>query len=530
MATFPGAISTDSDLYIAVNQTTTQLSDNPLSNSATTVNVTATAAFPTVGFISIDAEIIKYTGKTATSFTGCTRASDGTTAASHVQNSQVYHNVIAVHHNALKDEIKATQQNISDRFGLSSTQISAPLGTAALPTYSFTGDSNTGIYSSSADTIVISVGGVATTQFDTTQLFTNVPIKAGPGTAGGPSHSFSADPDTGMYNIGPNNIGIATNGVKVLDITTSRLGINTTPIKVLDVRGATDGLLLMAPSDDVTPTADIFQITNAALSNVFQIAKNGTIHTSLGTAALPSFSLLGDTDTGFYGIAANQLGASVGGIKALDITATSTIVTGASSSNLHVLSTDASGVDIRFLASGTSTAYIQTQSNHPIVMTTNNGVDALVISTSQAVGIRGTATNDNATTGFVGQFISSTLGVTNVTTSAAFVDATSISLTAGDWDVSGQIIFQTGTGVVTAGTALAISINSGNTTTDHVRGDNVMEPLIPTATVNSCGTISEYRMSLSATTTVYLKTKATLSVPTTTNYQVLGRISARRRR
>jgi hypothetical protein len=112
MAIYPGAGASDSNLYIAVNATSTQLTDNPLSNSATTVNVTDATAFPTVGFISIDNEIISYTGKTGTSFTGCGRGADGTTAASHVQNSQVFHNVIAAHHNALKDEVIAVEVDL----------------------------------------------------------------------------------------------------------------------------------------------------------------------------------------------------------------------------------------------------------------------------------------------------------------------------------------------------------------------------------------------------------------------------------
>jgi hypothetical protein len=117
MAIYPGAGASDSNLYIAVNATSTQLTDNPLSNSATTVNVTDATAFPTVGFISIDNEIISYTGKTGTSFTGCGRGADGTTAASHVQNSQVFHNVIAAHHNAPKDEIIAVEADLVSAFG-----------------------------------------------------------------------------------------------------------------------------------------------------------------------------------------------------------------------------------------------------------------------------------------------------------------------------------------------------------------------------------------------------------------------------
>ena len=67
---------------------TTQL-DGSLNNSATTITVDATAAFPTSGRIDIDTELITYSGKTATTFTGCVRGANGSTAASHLDNAVV---------------------------------------------------------------------------------------------------------------------------------------------------------------------------------------------------------------------------------------------------------------------------------------------------------------------------------------------------------------------------------------------------------------------------------------------------------
>jgi len=67
---------------------TTQL-DGALNSSATTITVDATAAFPTSGRIDIDTELITYSGKTATTFTGCVRGVNGSTAASHLDNAVV---------------------------------------------------------------------------------------------------------------------------------------------------------------------------------------------------------------------------------------------------------------------------------------------------------------------------------------------------------------------------------------------------------------------------------------------------------
>lgn len=54
-----------------------------LNAASTTINVTDTTQFPASGTLLIDAEIITYSGKTSTSFTGCVRGTNGSTAAVH---------------------------------------------------------------------------------------------------------------------------------------------------------------------------------------------------------------------------------------------------------------------------------------------------------------------------------------------------------------------------------------------------------------------------------------------------------------
>lgn len=54
-----------------------------LTSSATTVTVVDTAGWPDAGYLHIGREAIRYTGKTATTFTGCTRAALGTLACAH---------------------------------------------------------------------------------------------------------------------------------------------------------------------------------------------------------------------------------------------------------------------------------------------------------------------------------------------------------------------------------------------------------------------------------------------------------------
>jgi hypothetical protein len=60
-----------------------------ISNSANTIPVASTTQFQNTGVILIEAELIKYTGLTATSFTGCTRGQYGSSASSHLTGTYV---------------------------------------------------------------------------------------------------------------------------------------------------------------------------------------------------------------------------------------------------------------------------------------------------------------------------------------------------------------------------------------------------------------------------------------------------------
>jgi len=60
-----------------------------LNDSATTIGVDSTSSFNSSGKIYIENELISYTGKTSTTFTGCTRGEGNTTATSHDDNEIV---------------------------------------------------------------------------------------------------------------------------------------------------------------------------------------------------------------------------------------------------------------------------------------------------------------------------------------------------------------------------------------------------------------------------------------------------------
>jgi hypothetical protein len=66
----------------------TTLTSN-INNAVTTIPVASTASFQNSGAIIIGSEVITYTGKTATSFTGCTRGQFGSSNAAHLSGAYV---------------------------------------------------------------------------------------------------------------------------------------------------------------------------------------------------------------------------------------------------------------------------------------------------------------------------------------------------------------------------------------------------------------------------------------------------------
>lgn len=140
------------------------------------------------------------------------------------------------------------------------------------------------------------------------------------------------------------------------------------------------------------------------------------------------------------------------------------------------------------------------------------------------VAIKGTGTNDNAASGDDGEIVSSAVAVGSAVslTTATAANVTSVSLTAGDWDVSGSINIAGASATYTGGVG-GLSSTSATLPTDGSEVNSGVQLTIMSATDGI--TMSRKRFSLSATTTVYLVAKATFSAGTMTGY---GAITARR--
>lgn len=172
---------------------------------------------------------------------------------------------------------------------------------------------------------------------------------------------------------------------------------------------------------------------------------------------------------------------------------------------------------------GGSASFVMTAGTQSIA-----GVKTFSSQLIPSAGIKGISTNTDASAGNIGEYVTAVVGTTNAPTTNQWGDLTSISLTAGDWDVYGVADADINNATWTQA-LLGISTTSGNSATGLTAGQTMVQyqfassattPLIlPLA-------IPFVRMSLSATTTVYLKMKCVYSAG-----QAIydgGRISARR--
>lgn len=99
-------------------------------------------------------------------------------------------------------------------------------GSVSAPTYSFTASPTTGMYSPAANQLAFAQNGVQALLFSGSQAatFSGVILGAN-GAVGTPAYSFASDPDTGMYWISANRLGLAVGGVNQLDIQNNILAV-----------------------------------------------------------------------------------------------------------------------------------------------------------------------------------------------------------------------------------------------------------------------------------------------------------------
>lgn len=232
-------------------------------------------------------------------------------------------------------------------------------GSAAAPTWSFSGDPDTGVYFPAGDELAFTTGGTFDAKFDAGGRF----LIGGAATDGNQTSDIIQFNSTGSANFG---IGLshwnASNGSKRLAFSRSR--------------GATVGAHTAVQSGDQLGTINAFGSDGSAFVSaasiqfyadntfaagagdgriLFAVHSGGSSTQPLnlyanqarfatGTAALPSIAFAGDNDTGLYSAVANNLAFAAAGLQAMNLTSTAvSLFDGAGTGRFYVVNS-ATGV------------------------------------------------------------------------------------------------------------------------------------------------------------------------------------------
>jgi hypothetical protein len=212
-------------------------------------------------------------------------------------------------------------------------QMIGKAGAASSPSFSFTGDLNTGFYNAGPDSIGVSVGGTLRATFNVGDLTTTVPIV------------LPADPTADMQAVTKQYVDVlVASGVSAIDATAraNAAAAQATADAALPKAGGTMSGIITMPTSAVTapginhsgstqtgiyfPSAGVvgfavsginaLSVSATAITAAKQILALGS---ATGTAAAPAYAFTGDSDTGIYQISGDNLGLSTGGTLRLTI-------------------------------------------------------------------------------------------------------------------------------------------------------------------------------------------------------------------
>jgi hypothetical protein len=116
-----------------------------------------------------------------------------------------------------------------------------PNGSAAATTYGFSGEAGSGMFLELAGRVGLSTAGTQRAAVDSTEFSSTVPFRGPNGLVSSVGLGFDAEPNTGLYRVSPNVLGVAVAGVQTWALTNS-LSQSIQILRVPEGSGATPGL------------------------------------------------------------------------------------------------------------------------------------------------------------------------------------------------------------------------------------------------------------------------------------------------
>jgi hypothetical protein len=117
--------------------------------------------------------------------------------------------------------VTATGNLISKTGDTFTGPVGITLGTALLPGLFFSGDPNTGIYSAGADQLAVTTNGTARLAISNSAISSALPIDVPLGAVATPSLTFTGDLNTGIFSTGADNLSVTTGGVLAISVSSS---------------------------------------------------------------------------------------------------------------------------------------------------------------------------------------------------------------------------------------------------------------------------------------------------------------------
>jgi len=155
------------------------------------------------------------------------------------------------------------------------------------------------------------------------EVATSTILRVGDGTAAIPSYSFASDTDTGLYRVGANVMGVSLNGTRTFSYSTGGIfsytsGSNQSGL-LAEVPSATNPNIVPLESDIDTgigydPTGAISLVDDG--TQAMKVAST-SVQVVDGTAAIPAYSFLSDPDMGLYYSSASTMKFSSAGSEVL---------------------------------------------------------------------------------------------------------------------------------------------------------------------------------------------------------------------
>ncbi|TCK87377.1 hypothetical protein [Paraburkholderia sp. BL9I2N2] len=340
-------------------------------------------------------------------------------------------------------------------------------------------------------------------------------------------------------------------------------GATLNPIQLLNPAGSTAGQAIVSTGpttapvwSPVTATALAAQAANTVVANVTAASASPTA-VALPSCSTANSALKYTTSTGFscgttYALTTGTLaqfaattsaqlagvisdetgsGALVFGTSATIGTATlnTPTISGGTINNAPISGSTGSFTTLAASSTVSGAGFSTYLASPPAIGTTTAAAAKFTtlqatsaITPSSTAGIVGTTTNDSANAGSFGEYVTNTTSGTSLTNATA-ANCTSVSLTAGDWDVSGSIRYIPAASTVTSN--LQSGITSTSATLAGLGTQNTLQVSYLTGVAFQEQSTPVVRMSLASTTTVYL---AGIAGFTTSTMTCNGFIRARR--